>query len=120
MVAKQISTTSDRSALAIFTLACKLLPILVINYRYNAGIQHLQPAIYQPATRRTHVIASGDTLWDLAERYGTTVQAIEGPNNNFAVAGNPQVLCTFIAFVHVTPHASMHIHEKLLGSHVAQ
>ncbi|WP_461246818.1 LysM peptidoglycan-binding domain-containing protein [Treponema sp. R6D11] len=34
-----------------------------------------------PPTEITHTVVSGDTLWNLAQRYGTTVQAIMSRNN---------------------------------------
>jgi membrane-bound lytic murein transglycosylase D len=41
-----------------------------------------KPELYGPA--KTHVVKSGDSLWILAQRYGTTVEAIKGINNLYS------------------------------------
>ncbi len=40
------------------------------------------------ATPRTHVVQAGDNLWDIAERYGVTVEAIVDANR----LSNPEAL----------------------------
>jgi LysM repeat protein len=38
-------------------------------------------AVEEPASGRTHIVADGDTLWDIAEAYGTTVDEIAALND---------------------------------------
>lgn len=38
------------------------------------------PAPSPPATTRSHTVARGDTLWNISQRYGTTVNAIKSAN----------------------------------------
>ena len=38
------------------------------------------PPPQPPATSRSHTVARGDTLWNISQRYGTTVNAIKSAN----------------------------------------
>ncbi len=60
---------------------------LVIPLDDEDGVDQLVPVetpsgmVDEPASGRTYIVADGDTLWDIAEAYGTTVDEIAALND---------------------------------------
>ncbi len=60
---------------------------LIIPFDDEGGVDQLAPietpsgAEEEPTAGRTYIVADGDTLWDIAEAYGTTVDEIVTVND---------------------------------------
>ena len=65
---------------------CTVLDLTLLNGITNPNLIYAGQAIKLPAKsvappERTHIVAKGDTLWDIAKRYNTTVSALTAINN---------------------------------------
>lgn len=65
---------------------CTVLDLTLLNGITNPNLIYSGQTIKLPnksvtPVERTHIVAKGDTLWDIAKRYNTTVSALTAINN---------------------------------------